>query len=68
MGDQKNNFLRTAANRTLFTEVGAVANTDTSGVFGHVGSDVCAVTGFDSPLSTLESSNKNANGIDHSKG
>lgn len=58
-----NMTLGTAANFALFTAVGAVANTGTSGVIGDAGSSVGAVSGFDNAGSTLIGNNQNANGV-----
>lgn len=43
-----NTILGSVADFALFTNLGAVANTDTSGIIGHIGSNDGAVSGFTS--------------------
>ncbi len=43
-------FLRSAANFTLFTSAGAVANTGISGVIGDIGSDAGAISGWSTSI------------------
>ncbi len=54
-------YLKTAANFTLFSSAGAVANTGISGVIGNIGSNFGAVSGWGS--SVVVGSIHNANSI-----
>jgi hypothetical protein len=56
-----NTILGSVANFALFTSVGAVANTATSGVIGDIGSNAGAVSGFTS--STVAGSFHNADAV-----
>ena len=56
-----NNILGTAANFALFTSVGAVANAETSGIVGDIGSNAGDLSGFAS--STVAGSFYNADAV-----
>ena len=48
-----NPIVGSAANFALFTTAGAVSNTGSSGIIGNIGSGAGAITGFETPATTL---------------
>ena len=55
-----NSIVGSAGNFTLFTTAGAVSNTGSTGIIGNIGTGAGAITGFETPATTLVGTSFNA--------